>query len=69
VTFDDIKDHFGSVEEARVALGLSSRQTLYNWRESGVPDGEQCRIQLLTRGKLKADRKAIKRRPAADVRP
>ena len=59
MTFYEIKQHFGGVEKARVALGLKSRQTLYNWRDQGVPDGEQCRIQLLTEGKLKADDRAV----------
>jgi hypothetical protein len=58
VTFEDIIGYYGSVEKARAALGLKSRQTLYNWKDSGVPDGQQCRIQIKTDGKLKADRDA-----------
>lgn len=60
MTFEEIKQHFGGVEKARIALGLKSRQTLYNWRDEGVPDGEQCRIQLLTEGNLKADDGAVR---------
>lgn len=59
--FEDIKRFYGSVEKARVALGLKSRQTLYNWQEVGVPDGEQCRIQILTRGRLKADKASVQK--------
>lgn len=59
MNFDDIKQHFGSVEKARLALGLNSRQTLYNWQAEGVPPGEQCRIQILTDGTLKADEAAV----------
>lgn len=59
MTFDDIVAHFGGVEKARDALGLKSRQTLYNWKDGGVPAGEQCRIQLLTSGVLLADEAAI----------
>lgn len=59
MTFEQIKEHYGSVRKAQAALGLKSRQTLYNWRESGVPHGEQCRIQLLTDGALKADESAV----------
>jgi len=55
VTFDDIKQHFGGVEKAKTTLGLKSRQTLYNWRDNGVPAGWQARIQLLTAGALTAD--------------
>ena len=64
MTFEDIKNHFGSVEKARTALGLRSRQTLYNWRETGVPDGEQCRIQILTDGALKAADTAVNAKAA-----
>lgn len=59
MTFEQIKEHFGGVEAARRALGLKSRQTLYNWKEQGVPAGEQCRIQILTDGALKATDEAV----------
>lgn len=68
VRYQDIKRHFGSVEAARAALGYRSRQTIYNWRTEGVPDGEQCRIQILTGGELKATRKAIRRPPSVAMR-
>jgi len=58
MTFEDIVKYWGSVEKARVALGLKTRQTLYNWRDGGVPDGQQARIQIRTRGKLRADESA-----------
>lgn len=60
MTFADIVKHFGSIGKARSALGLKSRQTLYNWRDNGVPKNKQCHIQLRTRGKLKADEDAKK---------
>ncbi len=55
MTFDDVKGYFGTVEAARSALGLRSRQTLYNWQHKGIPFEQQFRIQLKTRGRLKAD--------------
>lgn len=61
MNFEEVKGYFGSVEKARVALGLKSRQTLYNWRDGGIPDGEQCRIELLTEGRLKANAESIKK--------
>jgi hypothetical protein len=64
MTFDDVVAFFGGVSKAKKALGLKSRQTLYNWREDGVPDGEQCRIQIITGGQLTADENAIARRKA-----
>lgn len=59
MNFDDLMERWGSVEKARAALGLKSRQTLYNWRDDGIPDGEQCRIELLTKGELKADEQSV----------
>ncbi len=53
--FDDIIGRWGSVDKAKTALGLKSRQTLYNWRDNGVPEGWQARIQIMTRGKLRAE--------------
>lgn len=52
--FHDIVKRWGSVEKAKSALGLKSKQTLYNWRDNGVPDGWQARIQLMTKGRLRA---------------
>ncbi len=59
MTFKDIIGHWKSVEKARAALGIKSRQTLYNWRDNGVPEGWQARIQLRTRGKLRADEASL----------
>lgn len=61
MSFDELKDYYGSVEKARVALGLKSRQTVYNWQKDGIPDGEQCRIELLTEGRLRADEASVKK--------
>jgi hypothetical protein len=66
VTYDDIRKHFGSVEKARVALGLKSRQTLFNWRDDAVPPGWQARIQLATEGRLMADPAVIALTPATE---
>lgn len=55
MTFKDIIGHWKSVEKAKTALGLKSRQTLYNWRDNGVPDGWQARIQIRTKGRLRAE--------------
>lgn len=52
--YDDIVARWGSAEKAKNALGLKSKQTLYNWRDNGVPEGWQARIQIMTRGKLRA---------------
>lgn len=58
MTFHDIVGHWKSVAKAQAALGLKSKQTLYNWRDYGVPEGWQARIQLRTKGRLRADEPA-----------
>lgn len=60
MTFDQIKQHYGSVAKARTALGLKSRQTIYDWQKRGVPSGWQAKIQILTDGKLMADEESLR---------
>lgn len=54
MTFNQIITHWGGVDAARKALGLS-RQTLYNWRDKGIPLEAQVNVEVVTEGKLKAD--------------
>lgn len=54
MTFNQIITHWGGVEAARKALGLS-RQTLYNWRDKGVPLAAQVNVEVLSAGKLRAN--------------
>jgi len=55
MTFTQICSHFGTASAAARALGLS-RQSLQNWKTRGrIPFAAQYRIQLKTRGRLKAD--------------
>lgn len=59
VTYDDIKSYYGGVPQAKAALGVKSKQTLYNWQKDGVPAGWQALIHLRTGGALKADEAVI----------
>ena len=55
MTFNDLCSHFGTGSAAARSLGLS-RQTIQNWKKRGrIPFDQQYRIQLKTKGKLKAD--------------
>lgn len=54
MTFNQIISHWGGVEAARKALGLKSRQTLYNWRDKGIPTDAQINVELVSGGALKA---------------
>lgn len=55
MTFKQIISFWGGVDAARKALGLKSRQTLYNWRDKGIPLEAQVNVEVITAGKLKAD--------------
>lgn len=47
--------HFGGRDKAISALGIY-RQLWEHWQKTGIPKGRQFQIEVVTRGKLKADR-------------
>ena len=52
--FDSLIEHFGSQVAAADALGVT-QPTLSNWKKRGqIPLIQQLRIELVTKGKLKA---------------
>ena len=57
MTVDDLKDHFGvekDIQLTKTILGVT-RGTISKWRHRGIPIDTQARIQVLTKGKLKAN--------------
>lgn len=52
---DKVIEHFGNVANLSNQLGIST-QAIYDWKGK-VPDLRQWQIEVLTNGKLKADRK------------
>lgn len=51
---DDVIAHFGSQVAAADALGVQ-QPTISNWKTRGrIPHIQQLKIELLTKGKLKA---------------
>lgn len=60
--------HFGTEAELARQLGIRP-QAVYQWRNGGdpeyIPEGRQTRIELITRGKLKADPISTKPKSAA----
>ena len=51
---DDVIAHFGSQVAAADALGMQ-QPTISNWKTRGrIPHIQQLKIELLTKGKLKA---------------
>ena len=56
--------HFGTQLAAAKAIGTSA-QVVSAWNRNGIPIGRQYEIQVLTGGKLVADREI--RRPAGNA--
>lgn len=55
MTLDEIEKYFGSLTAAATKLGLKRQSTTY-WKKIGcMPLTQQIRIELLSKGKLKAD--------------
>lgn len=64
--YRDLLQHFGGLSKAAKALEFS-KQTIHSWKARGsIPFEAQFRIQLKTRGRLKAslDELVRKRRAA-----
>lgn len=61
MTVDDLKKHFGvekDIQLTKTILGVT-RGTISKWRYRGIPPDTQARIQLLTKGKVKANLQAL----------
>lgn len=59
MTYSDLIDTYGSQAKAAKALGLN-RQTVHRWKTAGIPFEAQFRIQMKTKGKLKASLEELK---------
>ena len=55
VEFQDIMECFGTKRKASDALGVTY-QAVQHWQKKGVPRGIQFEMEVLSKGKLKADR-------------
>lgn len=64
MTYDDLIKHYGTQVAAGKALGELgegggrglAQSSVAEWREKGVPLNRQAQYELITRGRLKADR-------------
>lgn len=54
MTYDDVISHYKSPKRAVRFLRVT-KQALSLWKKNGIAPDRQRYIQLLTRGKLKAD--------------
>lgn len=65
MTTDEVIRFFGSIREASKAIGVSY-QAVWAWAYRGrIPLNTQCRIQLLTGGRLQADQAHQATQPTA----
>ncbi|MHA3059932.1 Cro/CI family transcriptional regulator [Acinetobacter sp. ANC 4636] len=56
MTVDDLKIHYGVKTDSDVARILKhTRGAISKWRNRGIPPDTQARLQVITKGKLKAD--------------
>lgn len=57
MTVDDLKTHFRVENDIQLTKTILSvtRGTISKWRHRGIPVDTQARIQVLTKGKLKAN--------------
>ncbi len=61
MTYQELIDFYGTQAKAAEALGLK-QPSVAGWQKEGVPAPRQAQYELLTDGRLKADR------PIAEVR-
>ncbi|NAR86437.1 MULTISPECIES: Cro/CI family transcriptional regulator [Acinetobacter] len=60
MTVDDLVTHFKVAKDIELTAKLNvTRGTVSKWRSKGIPRDTQARIQILTKGKLKADLQAL----------
>lgn len=55
MTYDELITHYGNPAAAAAAIGLD-RQVAYGWKvRGGIPLEQQCKYEVESGGKLKAD--------------
>lgn len=62
MTFDELIGHYGTQRAAGEALGglgdKVNQSSVAEWKEKGIPPARQAQYEILTKGKLKAERVA-----------
>lgn len=60
MTVDDLLTHFKVAKYIQLTSKVGvTRGTISKWKKKGIPTDTQARLQILTKGKLKADLDAI----------
>ncbi len=55
--YSQLIEHFGGLTKAGKALGLDRRR-VHEWKKHGIPSFWQLKIEHVTEGDLRADKKA-----------
>lgn len=63
MTHQDLVAHYGTATKAAEALGYT-KQAISHWKRAGIPFDAQWRIQMKTKGKLRAHLPERRRRSA-----
>ena len=58
MTYADLIKHFGSQGAIARAVGLA-QPSVWGWQHTGIPEVRQYQFEVLTKGKLKAERKEV----------
>ncbi|MCH7391849.1 Cro/CI family transcriptional regulator [Acinetobacter dispersus] len=57
---EDLREHFGVKNNSQLAKKINrGRSTVHGWEEAGIPPSTQAVLELLTKGKVKADRQSL----------
>ncbi|NNG75636.1 hypothetical protein HLH10_04720 [Acinetobacter sp. ANC 4277] len=60
MTVDDLKTYYGVKSDSDLAQSISrTRGAISKWRSKGIPITTQAMLQIQTKGKVKADIKAM----------
>lgn len=57
MTYQQLLAHFGGLSKVAEALGVDRRR-VWNWSERRIPSKWQAKIESVSDGKLRADKKA-----------
>lgn len=56
MNYQQLAAHFGGPTKAAEALGIEDRQTVHGWSRRGIPAKWQVKVEVITDGKLRADK-------------
>lgn len=58
--YEELVAHFGGPTNAAQALGKKNKQSVHVWRRRRIPSRWQLKASVLSGGKLKPDRQALR---------